>query len=353
MNKSIQILVVDDSALVRQFMTEVIASQPDMALLATAPDPIVAMTKMQKQWPDVILLDVEMPKMDGITFLKQIMAQHPTPVVICSSLTEKGTALTLEAFSAGAVAVFTKATLGVRQHLQSIANDLIRAIREASQAKTTTVRPQIKAEPVAMVTPLQTTHSLTRTTDRVVAIGTSTGGTIALENILTQLPQDVPGIVIVQHMPEKFTAAFAERLNGLCAIEVREAKNGDRVLQGCALIAPGGYHTQVVRNGAFYCTEVFDAPPVNRHKPSVDVLFRSVAKAVGRNALGMILTGMGDDGARGLLSMRQAGANTIAQDEASSVVFGMPKEAIKLGAAEHIFSLNQMPAMIAQFGKRN
>ncbi len=352
MNKSIQILVVDDSALVRQFMTEVIASQPDMALLATAPDPIVAMTKMQKQWPDVILLDVEMPKMDGITFLKQIMAQHPTPVVICSSLTEKGTALTLEAFSAGAVAVFTKATLGVRQHLQSIANDLIRAIREASQAKTTTVRPQIKAEPVAMVTPLQTTHSLTRTTDRVVAIGTSTGGTIALENILTQLPQDVPGIVIVQHMPEKFTAAFAERLNGLCAIEVREAKNGDRVLQGCALIAPGGYHTQVVRNGAFYCTEVFDAPPVNRHKPSVDVLFRSVAKAVGRNALGMILTGMGDDGARGLLSMRQAGANTIAQDEASSVVFGMQKEAIKLGVAEQIFSLNQMPAMIAQFGRR-
>ncbi len=352
MNKSIQILVVDDSALVRQFMTEVIASQPDMALLATAPDPIVAMTKMQKQWPDVILLDVEMPKMDGITFLKQIMAQHPTPVVICSSLTEKGTALTLEAFSAGAVAVFTKATLGVRQHLQSIANDLIRAIREASQAKTTTVRPQIKAEPVTMVAPVQTTHNLTRTTDRVVAIGTSTGGTIAFENILTQLPQDVPGIVIVQHMPEKFTAAFAERLNGLCAIEVREAKNGDRVLQGCALIAPGGYHTQVVRNGAFYCTEVFDAPPVNRHKPSVDVLFRSVAKSVGRNALGMILTGMGDDGARGLLSMRQAGANTIAQDEASSVVFGMPKEAIKLGAAEQIFSLNQMPAMIAQFGRR-
>ena len=352
MNKSIQILVVDDSALVRQFMTEVIASQPDMALLATAPDPIVAMTKMQKQWPDVILLDVEMPKMDGITFLKQIMAQHPTPVVICSSLTEKGTALTLEAFSAGAVAVFTKATLGVRQHLQSIANDLIRAIREASQAKTTTVRPQIKAEPVTMVAPVQTTHNLTRTTDRVVAIGTSTGGTIALENILTQLSQDVPGIVIVQHMPEKFTAAFAERLNGLCAIEVREARNGDRVLQGCALIAPGGYHTQVVRNGAFYCTEVFDAPPVNRHKPSVDVLFRSVAKSVGRNALGMILTGMGDDGARGLLSMRQAGANTIAQDEASSVVFGMPKEAIKLGAAEQIFSLNQMPAMIAQFGRR-
>jgi two-component system chemotaxis response regulator CheB len=351
MNKSIQILVVDDSALVRQFMTEVIASQPDMALLATAPDPIAAMARMQKQWPDVILLDVEMPKMDGITFLKQIMAQRPTPVVICSSLTEQGAALTLEAFSAGAVAVFTKAKLGVRQHLQSIANQLIRSIREASLARTTAPRtaprPSVNAAP-AVLTP----HTLVHTTDRVVAIGTSTGGTIALENILTQLPQDVPGIVIVQHMPEKFTAAFAERLNGLCAIEVREAKNGDRVLQGCALIAPGGYHTQVVRNGAFYCTEVFDAPPVNRHKPSVDVLFRSVAKSVGRNALGMILTGMGDDGARGLLNMRQAGANTIAQDEASSVVFGMPKEAIKLGAAEQIFSLSQMPAMISQFGHR-
>lgn len=352
MNKSIQILVVDDSALVRQFMSEVIAGQPDMTLLATAPDPIAAMARMQKQWPDVILLDVEMPRMDGITFLKQIMAQHPTPVVICSSLTEQGAALTLEAFSAGAVAVFTKAKLGVRQHLQTIACQLVRAIREASQARTKVVRPASPPPFVNITAPALPPHTLLQTTDRVVAIGTSTGGTMALENILTQLPQDVPGIVIVQHMPEKFTAAFAERLNGLCAIEVREARQGDRVLQGCALIAPGGYHTQIVRNGAFYCTEVFDAPPVNRHKPSVDVLFRSVAKAVGRNALGMILTGMGDDGARGLLSMRQAGANTIAQDEASSVVFGMPKEAIKLGAAEQIFGLNQMPAMITQFGRR-
>jgi two-component system, chemotaxis family, protein-glutamate methylesterase/glutaminase len=351
MNKTIQIMVVDDSALVRQFMSEVIASQSDMTLLATAPDPIAAMARMQKQWPDVILLDVEMPKMDGITFLKQIMAQRPTPVVICSSLTEQGAALTLEAFSAGAVAVFTKAKLGVRQHLESIANQLIRAIREASQARTNAVRTAPRASTLNVPPPILTPHTLLRTTDRVVAIGTSTGGTIALESILRQLPQDIPGIVIVQHMPEKFTAAFAERLNGLCDIEVREAKNGDRVLQGCALIAPGGYHTQVVRNGAFYCTEVFDAPPVNRHKPSVDVLFRSVAKAVGSNALGMILTGMGDDGARGLLNMRQAGANTIAQDEASSVVFGMPKEAIKLGAAEQIFSLNQMPAMITQFGR--
>ena len=354
MNKPIQILVVDDSALVRQFMTEVIQTQPDMALLAAAPDPIIAMSKMQKQWPDVILLDVEMPKMDGITFLKQIMTQHPTPVVICSSLTEKGAALTMEAFSAGAVAVFTKAKLGVKQALQAIAGDLIRAIREASQARTGIAKSPIMAKPQDLTPPpvSSTATPIFRTTDRVVAIGTSTGGTIALEQILTQLPQDVPGIVIVQHMPEKFTAAFAERLNGLCSIEVREAKNGDRVLQGCALIAPGGYHTQVVRNGAFYFTEVFDAPPVNRHKPSVDVLFRSMAKSAGRNALGMILTGMGDDGARGLLSMRQAGASTIAQDEASSIVFGMPKEAIKLGAAEQIFGLNQMPAMITQFGRK-
>jgi Chemotaxis response regulator containing a CheY-like receiver domain and a methylesterase domain len=351
MNKSIQILVVDDSALVRQFMSEVIQNQPDMNLLAAAPDPIAAMSKMQKQWPDVILLDVEMPKMDGITFLKQIMAQHPTPIVICSSLTEQGAALTLDAFSAGAVAVFTKAKLGVKQHLQSIANDLVRAIREASQARTK--MPRLTATSLNPLSPPATLHShkLIQTTDRVIAIGTSTGGTIALESILTRLPQDVPGIVIVQHMPEKFTAAFAERLNGICAIEVREARHSERVLQGCALIAPGGYHTQIVRNGAFYFTEVFDAPPVNRHKPSVDVLFRSVAKSAGQNALGMILTGMGDDGARGLLSMRQAGASTIAQDEASSVVFGMPKEAIKLGAAEQVFSLNQMPAMITQFAR--
>ncbi len=347
MNKKTEILIVDDSALIRQFMTEVIQKQPDMQVMATASDPIIAMSRMQKQWPDVILLDVEMPKMDGITFLKQIMAQRPTPVVICSSLTEKGAALTLEAFSAGAVAVFTKAKLGVRQHLESIASELIQAVREASQAHTKTVLPRQSPSPRLVTVPTSATRL--NTTDRVIAIGTSTGGTIALENILTRLPQNLPGIVIVQHMPEKFTAAFADRLNSLCAIEVREAKNGDRVLEGCALIAPGGYHTQVVRNGAFYVTEVFDAPPVNRHKPAVDVLFRSVAKSAGHNALGIILTGMGDDGARGLLAMKQAGAKTVAQDEASSIVFGMPKEAIKLGAADHVCGLDLMPQIITQY----
>lgn len=350
MNNKIEILVVDDSALIRQFMSEVIQKQPDMNLMATASDPIMAMSRMQKQWPDVILLDVEMPKMDGITFLKQIMAQRPTPVVICSSLTEKGASLTMEAFSAGAVAVFTKAKLGVRQHLESIASDLIQAIREASQAKTKTIirTPQAQPRQASPIAPAASTTRL-NTTDRVIAIGTSTGGTIALEAILTRLPQNIPGIVIVQHMPEKFTAAFAERLNNLCEIEVREARNGDRVLEGCALIAPGGYHTQVVRNGAFYVTEVFDAPPVNRHKPSVDVLFRSVAKSAGHNALGMILTGMGDDGARGLLAMKQAGAKTVAQDESTSIVFGMPKEAIKLGAADLVCRLDNMPSVITQY----
>lgn len=350
MNKKIEILVVDDSALIRQFMSEVIQKQPDMNLMATASDPIMAMSRMQKQWPDVILLDVEMPKMDGITFLKQIMAQRPTPVVICSSLTEKGASLTMEAFSAGAVAVFTKAKLGVRQHLESIAADLIQSIREASQARTKTIThaPLLQPKPTSHQSQTSIPTRL-NTTDRVIAIGTSTGGTIALESILTRLPQNIPGIVIVQHMPEKFTAAFAERLNNLCEIEVREAKNGDRVLEGCALIAPGGYHTQVVRNGAFYVTEVFDAPPVNRHKPSVDVLFRSVAKSAGHNALGMILTGMGDDGARGLLVMKQAGAKTVAQDEATSIVFGMPKEAIKLGAADKVCSLDLMPQIITQY----
>lgn len=347
MNKT-KIFVVDDSALVRQFMTEVITKQPDMQLIGTAPDPIIAHSKMQTNWPDLIVLDVEMPKMDGITFLKQIMASRPTPVVICSSLTEKGAALTLEAFSAGAVAVFTKSKLGVKEHLQNIASDLLQSIREASlahaQAPKKILRPAAQA-------PIQHTPltQLSQTTDRVIAIGTSTGGTIALEHILTQLPRDIIGTVIVQHMPEKFTAAFAERLNNICEIEVREAKNGDRVLQGCALIAPGGLQTQVVRRGAFYYVEVFDAPPVNRHRPSVDVLFRSVAKAAGKNAMGMILTGMGDDGARGLLAMKESGAYTIAQDEASCIVFGMPKEAIKLGAADQVCGLDQMPALISHF----
>ena len=347
-----RIFVVDDSALVRQFMAEVIQGQPDLQLLGSAADPLSAMPKMELQWPDVILLDMEMPRMDGLTFLRQIMATHPTPVVICSSLTEAGASLTLDALAAGAVAVFAKAKLGVRQHLESIANELLRAIREAGAASVGVSRRTLSATAqMGQMTHPPLHRTLTHTTDRLVAIGTSTGGTIALERVLSALPADSPGLVIVQHMPEKFTAAFAERLNSLCAIEVREAKQGDRILDGVALIAPGGLHTQVCRTGAHYYVEVGDGPAVNRHKPSVDVLFRSVAKAAGPNALGIIMTGMGDDGARGLLAMRETGAHTLAQDEASCVVFGMPKEAIKLGAADAIYPLMQFPGEILSFAK--
>jgi two-component system, chemotaxis family, protein-glutamate methylesterase/glutaminase len=348
-----RVFVVDDSALVRQFMSEVIQGQPDFQLLGSAADPLSAMPKLEQQWPDVILLDMEMPRMDGLTFLRQLMATHPTPVVICSSLTEAGATLTLDALAAGAVAVFAKAKLGVRQHLEGIANALVRAIREAGSAHVSRASG-LGAIPVLAkhMTP-PSLRSFTHTTDRIVAIGTSTGGTIALERVLSSLPADAPGIVIVQHMPEKFTAAFAERLNSLCAIEVREAKNGDRVLDGVALIAPGGLHLQLCRSGAHYCVEVLDAPPVNRHRPSVDVLFRSVAKAAGPNALGIIMTGMGDDGARGLLAMREMGAKTIAQDEASCVVFGMPKEAIRMGAAASVQPLTQIPEEIMVFSRQS
>ena len=347
-----RVFVVDDSALVRQFMSEVIQGQPDLQLLGTAADPVSALPKLEQQWPDVILLDMEMPRMDGLTFLRQLMATHPTPVVICSSLTDAGAALTLDALSAGAVAVFAKAKLGVRQHLETIAHDLVAAIREAGSARA--LRPEVRVAQPILPSHLasQPSRSFSHTTDRIVAIGTSTGGTIALERVLSVLPADAPGIVIVQHMPEKFTAAFAERLNSLCAIEVREAKNGDRVLDGVALIAPGGLHLQLHRSGAHYCVEVLDGPPVNRHRPSVDVLFRSVAKAAGPNALGVIMTGMGDDGARGLLTMREMGAKTIAQDEASCVVFGMPKEAIRMGAAVGVHSLAQIPDEIMIFSRQ-
>lgn len=346
----IGVFVLDDSALVRQFMSEVVQSQPDFELVGMAADPVAALPKMQVRWPDVILLDMEMPRMDGLTFLRQVMATHPTPVVICSSLTDAGAALTLEALAVGAVAVFAKAKLGVRQHLESIAGELVQAIREAGAAHVSVSRkstiPLHASFKPDMPPPAR---AFTQTTDRLVAIGTSTGGTVALERILSALPADAPSIVIVQHMPEKFTAAFAERLNGLCAIEVREARHGDRVMDGVALIAPGGRHLQVCRTGAHYCVDVRDGPPVNRHKPSVDVLFRSVATAAGPNALGIIMTGMGDDGARGLVSMREAGAKTLAQDEASCVVFGMPKEAIRLGGAQDVLPLDALPQAMLSF----
>ncbi|MCF5893704.1 chemotaxis response regulator protein-glutamate methylesterase [Aeromonas veronii] len=344
--KQIRVMLVDDSAVVRQVLQAVLEQEPDIRVIATASDPLFAQEKLKKEWPDVIVLDVEMPRMDGITFLTKIMAEHPTPVVICSSLTEKGAETTLQAMAAGAVDIITKPTMGIKSFLQGSAHDLAMAVRAAAQAnlkrvgKPSSVPVSTKLNADAMLAPNQ--HAMAQTTERLIAIGTSTGGTQALEAVLTALPRVSPGIVIVQHMPEKFTAMFAERLNGVCQIEVREARNNDRVIPGLALIAPGGKHMLLKRSGAYYHVEVVDGPLINRHRPSVDVLFRSVAKYAGKNATGIIMTGMGDDGARGLREMLDAGANTYAQDEASCVVFGMPKEAIKLGAARHVLPLQEM-----------
>ena len=337
----IKVLVVDDSAVVHQVLTAQLQADPDIEMIGAAADLLLAMTRMQVQWPDVIVLDIEMPRMDGITFLKKIMAERPTPVVICSTLTEKGTETAMAALSAGAVSIITKPKIGLKQFLNDVSDDLISAVKAAARAnvRRLQVAPKLTADAVLPAADARSS-ALLRTTDRVVALGTSTGGTQALEVVLRALPRMSPGIVIVQHMPEHFTAAFAERLNGLCQIEVREARHNDRVVAGRALIAPGGKHMLLRRNGAQYHVEVVDGPLVNRHRPSVDVLFRSVAKCAGANALGVIMTGMGDDGAAGLLEMRKAGAQTVGQDEASCVVYGMPKEAVKRGAVAKVVPLD-------------
>ncbi|WP_300634615.1 chemotaxis response regulator protein-glutamate methylesterase [Pseudomonas sp.] len=348
--KKISVLLVDDSAVVRQVLLAILADTPDIHVMGAASDPIFAMDKLAREWPDVIVLDVEMPRMDGITFLKKIMSERPTPVVICSSLTQKGAETSLQALAAGAVEIITKPTTGLKNFLIESAAELVAAIRAAANSNVRNLgkRSVSPAPPPAgklsadAILPAATGHAMAQTTERIVAIGTSTGGTQALEAVLTALPRVCPGMVIVQHMPEKFTASFAERLNSVCEIEVREARNNDRILPGLALIAPGGKHLMVTRSGAYYHAQVIDGPLVNRHRPSVDVLFRSVAKFAGKNATGIIMTGMGDDGARGLKEMLDAGAATVAQDEASCVVFGMPKEAIKLNAAQRIMALGDI-----------
>jgi len=359
MAEPIKVLIVDDSALVRQVVSQALAREPGIEVIATASDPVFAIDKLRVKWPDVIVLDIEMPRMDGISFLRKIMTERPTPVIICSSLAESGAQATFEAMSAGAVSIITKPKAGLKSFLEDSSNDIVQAVRAAARANLRAMprgatagrplhRPKLTADAV-LAAGGQT--AMARTTDQLVAIGTSTGGTQALEVVLTNLPSTCLGIVIVQHMPEKFTAMFADRLNSICDIEVREARNGDRVIPGLALIAPGGRHMMVRRNGAQYQVEVVDGPLVNRHKPSVDVLFRSVAKCAGSNALGIIMTGMGDDGARGMKEMHSAGAKTIAQDEQSCVVFGMPKEAIKLDAVDQTIPLDQIPSAIIAYGK--
>ncbi len=347
----IKVLIVDDSAVVRQVLSEVLSKDPQIKVIATAGDPLIAKSKMAVEWPDVIVLDIEMPRMDGITFLKIIMAERPTPVLICSTLTEKGAETTLQAMSAGAVGYVTKPKLGLKGFLSDSASELINSVRIAAQSRPRRFNSAPVAKPVEHIAASQASAAMLHTTEKIVAIGTSTGGTQALEVVLTALPRVSPGIVIVQHMPEKFTASFASRLNSLCAIEVREAKDRDRVIPGLALIAPGGLHMRLTRSGAYYHVNVLDGPPVNRHKPSVDVLFKSVAQVAGRNALGIIMTGMGDDGARGLREMHNAGAYTVAQDEASCVVFGMPKEAIKLDAVDAEKPLEHIAGEIMRYAR--
>lgn len=338
---TINVLIVDDSAVVRQVLTEQLNKDKQIQVIGAAPDPIFAQKRMQNQWPDVIVLDIEMPRMDGITFLKQVMAERPTPVVICSTLTEQGAQTTFSALQAGAVSIITKPKIGLKDFLQDSASEVVGAVKAAAGAKLSNAKRQPTLNKVQAPK-----RSLQQTTQKIVAIGTSTGGTQALEAVLTALPRVCPAIVIVQHMPEKFTSMFAQRLNSLCQIEVREASDGDRIMPGQALIAPGGKHTQIKRSGAQYKVIVRDGPLVNRHKPSVDVLFKSAAEQVGNNAVGYILTGMGDDGARGLKQMQDAGAVTFAQDEKSCIVFGMPKEAIALGAADHVINLADVPQSI-------
>lgn len=347
--KKIRVLVVDDSALVRQTLSEVLASDPEIEVMATASDPYVAAERIACQVPDVMTLDIEMPRMDGLTFLREVMRQHPIPVVICSSLAGKGSVSAMTALEYGAVEIIAKPRLGTRQFLEEARVQICDAVRAAAQVSVRQcngsmwqVEPKLTAD--AVLAP--SSQAMVETTEKVVVIGASTGGTEALKILLEALPADTPGIVIVQHMPELFTRAFARRLDACCRITVKEAENGDSVLRGQALIAPGNRHLLLKRSGARYYVEIKDGPLVCRHRPSVDVLFRSAARYAGRNATGVILTGMGDDGARGMLEMKQAGAKNIAQDETSCVIFGMPKEAIRMGGVEKVLPLKRIASAI-------
>jgi two-component system, chemotaxis family, protein-glutamate methylesterase/glutaminase len=348
----IRVLIVDDSAVVRQTLSNLLEDDPEIEVMATASDPFVAADRIAEEIPDVITLDIEMPRMDGLTFLKMIMTQHPVPVVICSSLADQGAQSTLRALDYGAVDIITKPRLGTRQYLEDSRTAICDVVKAAASARLNkphiehVIQPKLTAD---VILP-QATRAMAETTEKVIVVGASTGGTEALKSLLETLPSDAPGIVIVQHMPELFTRAFANRLNGLCAITVKEAETNDTVLRGRALIAPGNHHMLLRRSGARYFVEIKDGPLVCRHRPSVDVLFRSAARYAGPNAVGVILTGMGDDGARGMLEMKQAGAFNIAQDEATSVVFGMPKEAIKLDSVHKVLSLSQIPAAILKHG---
>lgn len=350
--KPIRVLIVDDSAVVRRALSEVLASDPEIEIMATAADPFIAAERIRHESPDVIVLDIEMPRMNGLTFLEAIMTQHPIPVVICSTLSERGSETAIRALECGAVEVVAKPRLVIDEFFRESCEMLCNTVKLASKSRPQAVRRVEPALTADAVLRRPVPASLPETTDKVIIVGASTGGTEALHAVLTALPVDVAGIAIVQHMPEKFTAAFARRLDSLCSISVKEAENGDPMLRGRALIAPGNRHILLKRSGARYYVEVRDGPPVCRHRPSVDVLFRSAARYAGQNAIGVLMTGMGNDGAHGLLELHQAGAATIAQNEATCVVFGMPNEAIKLGAADRVLPLRSIAAEILSLCRR-
>jgi two-component system chemotaxis response regulator CheB len=353
--RRIRVLIVDDSALVRSLLTDILRSDPGIEVVGAAGDAHVAREKIKQLNPDVLTLDVEMPKMDGITFLKNLMRLRPMPVVMVSSLTERGADVTLDALAIGAVDYLSKPKIDLAATLKDYSEELIEKIKMASRASVRALDP-CRAQTIA-VRPKFTTDAVLpkaaaagskqfRTTDRIIAIGASTGGTEAIKDVLTKLPPDTPGVVIAQHIPKAFSTPFAKRMNDCCQMTVYEAEDGQQLLAGHVYIAPGDRHLMVVRDGARYVLRLDDGVPVNRHKPSVDVLFRSVAQNAGRNAIGVILTGMGKDGAKGLKEMLDAGSQTIAQDEASSVVWGMPGEAVALGAAQHVVSLDSVAGKI-------
>ena len=336
--KPVKVLIVDDSAVVRKVLSKELSLKPGIRVIGTAPDPYVARGKIVRLNPDVVTLDIEMPRMDGITFLRKLMQYYPLPVIVISSLTEKGGRLAMDAFSAGAVDVISKP--GSAYSVGEMGRDLARKIRDAAHARVKTITAETDLNNGGL--PIVPSTALPATTNKLIAIGASTGGTEAIRRVLTRFPASSPGVVVVQHMPAQFTASFAQRLNKLCKIRVKEAEDGESVLNGHALIAPGNYHMVLRRSGARYYVRVKDGPLIHHQRPAVDVLFNSVARYAGPNALGVILTGMGADGAAGVRAMKDAGAFNIAQDEASSVVYGMPKEAVKTGGIDQVLDVEDI-----------
>jgi two-component system chemotaxis response regulator CheB len=350
MEKEIRVLIVDDSAVVRQTLNELLTADPQIKVIGMAADPFIAAKIIEDEIPDVITLDIEMPRMDGLTFLQKLMNQRPIPVVICSSLAVEGSETALRALEYGEVDIITKPKLGTKQFLEEsriLVCDIVKAAASANVKKRSSlsnvVQPKLSAD---VIMAKAASNAMVQTTEKVVVVGASTGGTEALKTFLEALPLDSPGIVIVQHMPENFTTSFAKRLDSICKISVKEAEDGDSVIRGRALIAPGNFHSLLKRSGARYYVEVKEGPLVSRHRPSVDVLFRSAARYAGKNAVGVIMTGMGDDGAKGMLELKDAGAYNIAQDEHSCVVFGMPNEAIKLGGVDKVLPLENIAGSV-------